>query len=78
VEVPKLDFRSASSAQGGNTSTPWYQGDFVTSFAGDARSGDRTAPGAGSAAGAVGASLSLPLLIGAAIIFGALLWRRSR
>jgi hypothetical protein len=89
MELPKLEFTSSSAARGGTNATPWYQGDFVTSFAGDARSGDRTAPpplSVGSADGAIGtgvptmaAAKSNPsLLIAGAILIGALLWKVSR
>lgn len=79
MEIPKIDFRSASDATGGTFASPWYQGDQVVSYAGDARSGDRTAPAAGSLAGAVGGSgLKLPLIAAAVIVGGALLWKRLR
>jgi hypothetical protein len=76
--LPPLQLSSSAESRGGEALSPWYQGDQVVSYAGDARSGDRTAPAAmGSIAGAVGPSLAIPLAIAAAILIGALAWKRS-
>jgi hypothetical protein len=78
-----LSSTSSSAAMGGTMASPWYQGDQVVSYAGDARSGDRTAPPplsaspAGIVAGAA-SGLGGPLLIGGAILVGVLLWKRLR
>lgn len=79
VPLPPLHLSSSSEALGGTQETPWASGDFVVSWAGDAKSGDRTAPAGGSVAGALGSgSLLVPALAAVAIVVAAFAWKRSR
>lgn len=78
LPIPDLHLSTSSTATGGVFDAASTQGDFVVSWAGDARV-DRTAPAAGSLAGAIGGgSLLLPGLLAALIVGAALLWKRSK
>jgi hypothetical protein len=66
-----LGSTASSSAQGGTSITPWYQGDVVLA-GGDARKDGSALPGQGVLQGA----LSAPVLIAFAAVLGVIAWRR--
>jgi hypothetical protein len=80
--LPGISSSSSASAVGGTQVTPWNEGDIVISYdQGNARSGDRTAPAATTAAdgtviGASSPGISAGAVMAAIAIVGlGLAWR---
>lgn len=80
-QIEGRDALSATAKSKNASTVGWNQGDMVVNWgAGDATSGDRTAPQSGSLAGAIGLGSGRvsggAILVAVAIIAGALLWKR--